>query len=143
MVYIYIGVGGFFGAISRYAIGNLVNQTLGNPFPAGTFLANLIGCFLLGFIMTLSLERLVMSPNVRMGIATGFLGGLTTFSTYTYEALTLSTRGLWWMAVWYTVLSVLVGITAVWLGAVAARALTTLSQKLAQQSWTAQEEPGD
>lgn len=143
MVYIYIGIGGFLGAVSRYAVGNLAKNAWAGSFPAGTFLVNLVGCFFLGFLMTLTLERLVINPNLRMGIATGFLGGLTTFSTYTYEALTLLNKGLWSTALWYIMLSVLAGITAAWLGVAAARAVPAFSQRAAQRGWATQGDPGD
>lgn len=143
MVYIYIGIGGFFGAVARFAVGNFAGIVWEGSFPAGTFLVNLAGCFLLGFLMTLSLERLVITPSVRMGAATGFLGGLTTFSTYTYEALNLVSNGLWGTAVWYILLSVLVALIAAWLGVAAARAVPAFSQRAAQRGWAAQRDPGD
>lgn len=129
MVYLYIGAGGFLGAISRYAIENLAKTEFATAFPAGTFFVNVAGCFLIGFIMTLSLERMVISPNARMGIVTGYLGGLTTFSTYTYQALTLLERGAWSLAGWYTAISVIACMIAVWLGVVAARMVPILLSK--------------
>lgn len=123
MIYLYIGAGGFLGAIARYAIGNLAKIKFVTAFPAGTFFVNVAGCFLIGLIMTLALERMALSTNARMGIVTGFLGGLTTFSTYIYEALTLLEKGAVGLAVWYTAISVIACILAAWLGVVAARVI--------------------
>lgn len=121
LVYLYIGAGGFFGAVARYALGQAVAGVWNGNYPLGTFAINLAGCFLLGWFMTLSLERLALAPHIRLGVATGFLGALTTFSTYAYEALALFERGLAGHAIAYVVASVLLGLAAVWLGTAAAR----------------------
>jgi CrcB protein len=134
VIYLYIGAGGFLGSVSRYAIDNLARAKFDTAFPAGTFIVNVAGCLLIGFIMTLALERIVMSVNARMGIVTGFLGGLTTFSTYTYQTLMLMEKGAWGMAGWYSTASVITCIFAVWLGAVLAKAIPFLLPKgLAQR----------
>lgn len=133
MIYLYIGAGGFLGAISRYAIENLAKIKFVTAFPAGTFFVNVAGCFLIGFIMTLSLERMIISPNARMGIVTGYLGGLTTFSTYTYQALTFLEKGAWGLAGWYIAISVIACTLAVWLGVVMARVVPLFLPKGVKQ----------
>ena len=129
MIYLYIGAGGFLGAIARYAAENLVRAKFETAFPLGTFIVNAAGCLLIGFIMTLTLERMVISSNARMGTVTGFLGGLTTFSTYTEQSLTLMEKGAWGLAGWYSAASVIACIFAVWLGVVSAKALSFLLPK--------------
>lgn len=136
MIYLYIGAGGFLGAVSRYAIDNFATAKFNTAFPVGIFIVNIAGCLLIGFIMTLALERMVMSANVRMGIVTGFLGGLTTFSTYTYQSLMLMEKGAWGLAVWYSAVSVITCIFAVWLGVVSAKAIPFLLPKVPVQGNT-------
>jgi len=121
MIYLYIGAGGFLGAIARYAVESLAGIKFSASFPAGTFIVNVAGCFLIGLIMTLALERMAIGTNTRMGIVTGFLGGLTTFSTYTCQTITFLEKGAWGLAMWYTAASVMACMLAVWLGVVAAR----------------------
>lgn len=80
MVYVYIGVGGFLGAIARFALGQLIGTINQTAFPWGTLTINLLGSFVLGFFLTVALEQLSISAELRLGIATGFLGAFTTFS---------------------------------------------------------------
>ncbi|SDC50729.1 MULTISPECIES: fluoride efflux transporter CrcB [unclassified Candidatus Frackibacter] len=84
----YIGLGGFFGAISRYTISKWMAQW-NSTFPYGTFTVNILGSFLLGFLMTIFFEKTTISPYLRVAITTGFLGALTTFSTFAYETMSL------------------------------------------------------
>lgn len=131
LIYLYIGAGGFFGAIARYALGQAIGHLWTGSYPLGTFLINLAGCFFLGVFLTLSLEWLPVEPHVRLGVATGFIGALTTFSTYAYEALGLLDRGLMGQAIVYVVLSVALGLFAVWLGIAAARVIMLLPTRAA------------
>jgi CrcB protein len=84
-----VGAGGFLGAISRYLISKLISNQWGNNFPYGTLLVNLVGSFLLGFLMTLFLNKSITNPYLKVAITTGFLGALTTFSTFSYETMNL------------------------------------------------------
>lgn len=86
---IYIGFGGFLGAISRYSISKWVETRWESVFPYGTLAVNMIGSFLLGLIMTIFLEKGITHPYLRVAITTGFLGALTTFSTFGYETMML------------------------------------------------------
>lgn len=88
-----IGVGGFFGAISRYLVANRISLWLDSPFPFGTLLVNALGSFLLGFLSRFLLEHLVVEETVRIGILVGFLGAFTTFSTFSYESVALLQEG--------------------------------------------------
>jgi len=84
--YILIGLGGFFGAIFRYIISGVIPVKFG--IPTGTLVVNLIGSFIVGFLLYSSLFT-GLSPEYRLFIITGFCGALTTFSTFSYESFSL------------------------------------------------------
>ncbi|MBI5847861.1 MAG: fluoride efflux transporter CrcB [Nitrospirae bacterium] len=118
-----IGLGGFFGAVARYAIGLWIGQKWGRTFPLGTFVINISGSLLIGFLMTLFTERLMLSPQWRMFFVIGFLGAYTTFSTFEYETGALLRDGEWLIASLNVALSVIIGFAALKLGEGAARLL--------------------
>ena len=86
---LYIGLGGFFGAISRYSISKLLNTKWKSIIPFGTLAVNILGSFLIGLLMAFFLEKNVVQPYLRAALTTGFLGALTTFSTFGYETMQL------------------------------------------------------
>lgn len=116
-----ISLGAIAGALSRYYITLWFAQRYGTNFPYGTFFINLTGCFAMGFFVTLTLERVVMSPEVRLLVATGFLGSYTTFSTYGLDTITLLGLRRIMLAGLYWVGSALLGIFSVQLGVLLAR----------------------
>lgn len=79
-----VGLGGFFGSILRYSLG-IMGQRFSVAWPLGTFCANVLGCFAIGLIMALSLKGDVLSPELKLALATGFCGGFTTLSSLMYE----------------------------------------------------------
>lgn len=85
-------VGGGLGSACRYLFSFLAGKCFGNNFPIGTLGVNLIGCFLIGLVFSLA-ERSVISPTIRLLFMTGFLGGLTTFSTYALESSNFMLNG--------------------------------------------------
>jgi CrcB protein len=123
MEYLWVGIGGFVGANVRYALGTWIAGRLGAGFPYSTFIINVTGSFAIGVILTLLTERLVADPAWRLLLVVGFLGGYTTFSSYTYEGLTLLGAGQWPAAFWYVVGSNVFGLMAAYAGMVLARAL--------------------
>jgi len=120
---IWIGVAGFAGAVSRYHIERWVARRTNGAFPWGTLVINLSGCFLLGLLMTLFTERLVPHPDVRAALTIGFVGAYTTFSTFAYETMRLGENGALGPALFNTLISVVAGVAAAWLGTVLGRAL--------------------
>ena len=82
-----IALGAIPGALCRYYLTMLFARWLGEGFPYGTFIVNLTGSFLMGFLFTLALERSLISPELRIFLAVGFLGSYTTFSTYALDTL--------------------------------------------------------
>ena len=84
-----VGFGGFIGAISRYEISLLCNKYIQSTFPLGTLVVNVLGGILIGFIMNLSINTNYISDNLKLFLTTGLMGGLTTFSTFSYETVSL------------------------------------------------------
>jgi fluoride exporter len=123
MNYLVIGVGGFVGAISRYALAVWIGQRWGRSFPLGTFIINISGSFLIGLLMTLMTERFTENPQWRLLLIVGFLGAYTTFSTFEYETGSLLKDGEWFYASLNVILSVTVGFIALKLGEVIAKSI--------------------
>ena len=121
--YVAIAIGGTLGCWARYTQTSLVQAVFGRDFPFATMSINVIGSFLMGFLFILTLERLILPPNVRVAVLTGALGGYTTFSTFEMEALLLAESGEFFKAALYVVLSVAVGFAAAFGGAYLARNL--------------------
>lgn len=112
-----ISFGAIAGALSRYYISLWFLQRFGVCFPYGTFFINITGCFLMGLIFTLATETAItITPEVKLLIATGFLGSYTTFSTYGLETVTLINAKRFIPALIYGVGSTVVGIASVKLG---------------------------
>jgi len=121
MDYLWVGIGGFLGANARYAMGRLVADRLGSGYPWGTFLVNLTGSVLIGVLLTILLDRAVADPFWRLVLVIGFLGGYTTFSSYTFEAVALAMGGKWVAAAIYVLGSNVLGLAACGAGIALAR----------------------
>jgi len=121
MDYLWVGIGGFLGANARYAMGRLVADRLGSGYPWGTFLVNLTGSVLIGVLLTILLDRAVADPFWRLVLVIGFLGGYTTFSSYTFEAVALARDGEWATAGLYVLGSNVLGLAACGAGIALAR----------------------
>lgn len=116
--YLMVGLGGFAGSILRFWVGGVIYQKMGTKFPYGTFVINISGSFLIGFILALLTERTHLNPNWRYLIPIGFIGGYTTFSTFEWETLGAVRDGNLLIAGLNVVLSVALGFIAVWLGVI-------------------------
>jgi fluoride exporter len=121
--YIAIAIFGTLGCWARYGMTNLVQTIYGRDFPYATLSINVGGSFLMGFLFVETLERLTISPVLRTGILTGFIGGYTTFSTFEMEILLLTEQGATVKAILYLALSVILGFGAAFGGAYIARNL--------------------
>ncbi len=116
-----IALCGGLGCLSRYLLSGWVYRVLGEGFPYGTLVVNILGSFLLGLLMELSLHSTLIPMNLRIGLSVGFLGGLTTFSTFSYETLKLLENGELLHAGMNAALSLFVCLVFSWLGITAAR----------------------
>jgi fluoride exporter len=130
--YLIVGSGGALGALARYSIGNLFKIGAGG-FPAGTFLINLTGSFVLGLFLTLITERYTLPVEWRLFFATGFVGAYTTFSSFTNEVLNLFRQGYVATGLLYSAISLLGGMFCVWLGMVVAHWWSSRAVKVVKQ----------
>lgn len=115
-IYIFIALGGATGACLRYFLSQLMLQWFGKGFPFGTLLVNVVGSFLLGFLYSLLEHGQLESALWRTTIGIGFLGALTTFSTFSVDTLMLFQQGLWLKAALNVTLNILCCLFAAWLG---------------------------
>jgi CrcB protein len=111
-----VGAGGFAGSIARFLSQQLVLKYYPSSFPWGTLLVNITGCFLIGLIYAVAEKGTLISPEVRLLLATGFCGGFTTFSSFAYENIALMRDGEWLYAFLYILASLIVGLLAAYLG---------------------------
>jgi len=109
-------LGGSFGAVARFLLSTKVTEKFGAAFPYGTLSVNVIGSFVMGLLAMILVERLALDPLLRLGIFVGFLGAFTTFSTFSMETLNLFEQGNHLRAISNMFLSVVLSVTAVWLG---------------------------
>lgn len=110
-----VGAGGFAGSVLRYLISHYMNLSTQTVFPLGTFIVNLTGSFLIGIIMASSLSE-DLNHQMRLLLATGFCGGFTTFSSFSYEFFSLLQNGHHGYAFLYAISSFAFGLMFVWLG---------------------------
>ena len=98
MQLIYIGIFGGLGCIARFLVSTWSYQFLGRSLPYGTLVVNVVGSFLLALLMTFSLRSALFTAELRVALSVGFLGGFTTFSTFSYETVRLLEEGSVWQA---------------------------------------------
>lgn len=111
-----VAVGGSVGAMLRYGISGWVQKHSTTTFPWGTVAVNVLGCLLMGVLAKLLMESSLVRPEYRVAILVGVLGALTTFSTFSYEALSLAGAGQLGQAAGYVLLTNLGCLSAVWVG---------------------------
>jgi CrcB protein len=112
-----VALGGAIGSVARYALsGYVLRHTLDWRFPAGTFTVNVVGCLVAGVLAGLAEKHDVLSPDARLLLFTGLLGGFTTFSAFGLETMHLVKRGDLATASANVALSVLAGLVALWIG---------------------------
>jgi fluoride exporter len=121
VTYLLIGMGGFLGCNARYLLGGWIADRYGTSFPYGTMVINVSGSFAIGFFLVLISERFIVHPNWRLFVAIGFLGGYTTFSTFSFETFALIQQRSFFLALANMVGSVVLGQLAVLVGMILAR----------------------
>lgn len=119
----YVALLGALGCLSRYFLSGWVYNIFGRSFPYGTLTVNVIGSYIIGLVMELSMRSELISPSLRIGITIGFLGGLTTFSTFSYETFRLLEDREFLVASINIFFSVLVCLFFTWTGIETARYL--------------------
>lgn len=107
-----VALGSGVGGVARVVLGNAVQARAAGAFPLGTFVVNVTGSLALGFLMRYTMASPTMSTEMRVMLTTGFCGGYTTFSTFSYETLTLIEAGDYRRASLYALLSVVLAIAA-------------------------------
>jgi CrcB protein len=112
---------GALGCVSRFFLSGWIYAILGRNFPYGTLAVNLIGSFIIGLVMETGMRSTAIPANLRTGLTVGFLGGLTTFSTFSYETFRLLEEGEFIIASTNVLISVLTCLLFTWLGIAAAR----------------------
>ncbi len=110
------GAGGFIGTCGRFLIGKWCSAIFHGSFPVGTFLVNIIGCFIIGILFGLLEKTHVVTPSENVLLITGFCGGFTTFSSFANDMWILGSKGVWPTFILYLVLSVVFGVLLVWAG---------------------------
>jgi len=116
----YVAIGSAVGGASRFALTAFVQQRAATAFPIGTLVVNITGSLLLGFLLRYALGSTSVSVEMRALLTTGFCGGYTTFSTFSYETLTLIEDGDYRRAALYMTLSVVLSLAGTFLGVIAA-----------------------
>jgi CrcB protein len=110
-------LGGALGTGCRYGLSTVIHSVIEKPaFPYANFIINISGSFLIGLLAELFEARVFVSPVTRAALLTGVLGGYTTFSSFSFETLSLLRGGEIWLALVNAMGSVLLGLLAVWLG---------------------------
>jgi CrcB protein len=101
---------GAIGTLARYGLQGLLQIRMGSTFPYGTLFINLTGCFFLGLLGQIMLNRMIISPEWRVAITVGFFGGYTTFSSFGWETAKMMETGEWLRATTYVAASVIFGL---------------------------------
>ncbi len=113
---LYVAIGGAIGSVLRFITTILVSKFWSNQFPLATFIANVIGCFLIGLFIGILTKNELNDSNLKWLLVTGFCGGFTTFSAFGMENYTLFQNNNSLLAFGYIGLSIILGLFAIWFG---------------------------
>ncbi|HHY73359.1 MAG TPA: fluoride efflux transporter CrcB [Bacillus bacterium] len=114
MQVILVMIGGFFGAIARFSVGEWFHSA--DVFPFATLFVNLVGCFLLGWFLTFMKQRKKIWPRLTLFIGTGFIGSFTTFSTFSVETIQLFENDHVLLGAFYVIASIIFGLLLAFIG---------------------------
>jgi CrcB protein len=125
---LWVAIGGALGSLGRFWLTEACAVWFGTDFPWGTVIANVTGCFIIGFFAAFTGPdaRILVSPVTRQFVMIGICGGYTTFSSFSLQTLNMAQKGDWGVAALHVAASVILCLLAVWLGAVAAGAVDQL-----------------
>lgn len=112
----FVALGGLFGSVSRFLLADIVQRVIRVSFPFGTFIVNLVGCFLFGIVWGAFESRSLIGAEARLLLLTGFMGSFTTFSTFAFEGFLFLQATQWLHAVFYIVGQLIAGILLLWCG---------------------------
>ena len=121
-----IALGGAIGTVARYVTSLIALRWFGPEFPYGTLIVNLSGAFLIGLVQELGAEAAVVSDNTRLFLTTGMMGGLTTYSTFSYETVRLMEANAWAQAWLNVVLTTAICLGLCFLGIVVGRLVLSI-----------------
>ncbi len=113
---LFIDIGSFVGGVCRYLLQQFVQKQYPSSIPLGTLSVNLIGCFVIGVVYELSAKGNLLSPEMRLFLATGICGGFTTFSSFAYENVSMVLEGEFYYPLLYVLISIIIGFGAVHAG---------------------------
>jgi CrcB protein len=116
-----VAVGGSIGATARYVVSTWAAERFGPGFPYGTLIVNVVGCFIIGAFMVATTEKFIINPYWRLLVTVGFVGGLTTFSSFSYETFQLMEGSGLTLVMYNIVSNIIFGFLATWLGMVTVR----------------------
>lgn len=111
-----LGLGGFLGTVFRFSLGSLVSRKFPSIFPLGTLTVNLVGSFAIGFLVVLVTREVLSHPGFRLFFIVGFLGGFTTYSSFSLETYQLLAAGKWKEATLYATGTFFFGLALTALG---------------------------
>ena len=123
MQILYVGLFGALGCLARYFFSSWIHVLAAGPIPFGTLAVNALGSLAIGLLMGGDLHHPLLGGNLRIGLAVGFLGGFTTFSTFSYETVRLLENGSVGAALFNVLLNVVLCLLAAWAGIALVRQL--------------------
>ena len=123
MAFLMVGLGGAVGAMLRYGLSGWIHASGGFLFPLGTLVVNILGSYVIGVALQLGTGRFLLTPETRLFLTTGLCGGLTTFSTFSWETLRLLEGQQWAAAAANAVLNLSLCLAATFAGVMTARML--------------------